>query len=245
MSRIFSIISSKGGVGKTTVAINLAASLAKLGRKVTLIDTSIKTSDLGVYLGFHDYEYSLNDLLNREMDVRDAVYRLDSGFDIVPTSLAFEDMETSLLRFRNVIDELSDENDFIIVDTPPGLEEGAVKAIEVCTDCLIVTTQELPSVTGAIKTALMARKLGVNPYGIVVNKFNNMGVSISEIAAAVMVPVVAVIPEDRNLSRAVSMKSPVILCKPYSKAAIKFNFLGHMISGEEYHEPGFIRKLLG
>ncbi len=242
MCRIFAVVSSKGGVGKTTVAINLAASLANLGKKVTLLDTSIRTSDIGLYLGLCDYDFSLNDVLEGA-GIEKAIYRLEWNVDIIPVSLSMEKMNTGLGKFIEVTGKLATENDFIIIDTPPGLEEGSIQAIKACTDCIIVTTPELPSVTGAIKTALLSRSIGLNPYGIVVNRSSNSGISSHEIESATLLPVVSTIPEDRHVKKSVELKIPVTAWKPCSKASIEFSRLGGMISGEGYREPNFLRKI--
>ncbi|MBI5061052.1 MAG: AAA family ATPase [Candidatus Aenigmarchaeota archaeon] len=243
MCRVFSIISSKGGVGKTTVAINLAASLGRIGKKTIIIDTSIRTSDLGLYLGFVDYNYTLNDVLEGA-DVESSIHKLEYGMDIIPTSLSFDDRKTSLYGFNAVVDALMPLYDFIIVDTPPGLDEGSAKAIEACSDCLIVTTTELPSVTGAIKTALFSRNLGVNPYGIVVNKYDKNGVSVPEIESATLLPVVSIIPEDRHVKKAQILKEPVAVSSPFSRASIEFGRLSSNICGEKYDEPNMLRKII-
>lgn len=128
--KILAICNQKGGVGKTTTAINLAASLAHFKKKVLIIDTDPQanaTSGLGI--DKNEVEYSIYNVLVDEVDINLAVKNtVYENLDIVPSSIALAGAEVELVsaisreqRMRNALLELKNKYDYIIIDCPPSL----------------------------------------------------------------------------------------------------------------------------
>ncbi|MEM5806755.1 MAG: AAA family ATPase, partial [Candidatus Aenigmatarchaeota archaeon] len=94
MAEIIAFLSGKGGVGKTTIAINIANVLSTyFRRKVLIVDTNFTTSHLGLSLGIFYPEGNLNKVLRGEMNVEDAIHNYSLGLDLLPLSLSIRDLE--------------------------------------------------------------------------------------------------------------------------------------------------------
>ena len=93
MSKIITITSGKGGVGKTTSAINLGAALNSLGKEVIILDANLTTPNVGLHLGAPLVPINLNHVLSGKASVVDAVYEHESGTKVVPSSLSVKDLK--------------------------------------------------------------------------------------------------------------------------------------------------------
>ena len=117
MTKIFTIVSGKGGVGKTTTSINLSIALSSYGKNIALIDANLTTPNVGLYLGVPAVPTSLHHVLQGKKKLMDAIYSHKSGIKIVPGDISFsslndidlEMLEDSLLDLEGLVD-------FVLVD---------------------------------------------------------------------------------------------------------------------------------
>ena len=93
MAKIYTIISGKGGVGKTTSAVNLGISLSQLGEDVIIVDGNLTTPNIGIHLGAPIVPITLNHVLNNQASLEDAIYEHESGTKIIPASLSLKESE--------------------------------------------------------------------------------------------------------------------------------------------------------
>jgi septum site-determining protein MinD len=249
MARIISVLSGKGGVGKTTLVSNLGTALVKMGKKVTILDANVTTPNLSLHLGIPLYPVTLHDVLRDDTSIESAIYDHQTGLKIVPASLSTEALRgIDMDKMQSALSHLLSNNDIIIVDAAAGLGKEAIAALNVADDLIVVTNPELPAVTDALKTIRVAQSNGTNVLGVVVNRVKGLSheMSMSEIRSMLDVPIISIIPEDIHIPKSISKKIPVVHHKPRSKSSIQFQKLASRITGEPYRgaeEKSWVERL--
>jgi len=247
-TRVIGVISGKGGAGKTIVSINLAAALQKYyGKKVLLIDTNPTTSHIGLYLGMYSTPNTLNDVLRKNMPLKNAIYEHTSGIHVIPTSLKMDDLKNvSFDSLQKKLKQLEGEYDYIILDSAPGFGKEALITLKTADEILMVTNPLAHTVTDAIRANEMAKKFNLNTLGIAVNMVRKQGYELkkNEIESIVGVPVHAMIPFDNVVMESVNKKQPVVHMN--SSANNEFRRLAAIINGEKIEiKTGFWSRLFG
>jgi septum site-determining protein MinD len=250
MAKIFTITSGKGGVGKTTTAINLAAALNSLNENVVVVDANLTTPNVGVYLGAPIVPVSLNHVLLGKAEVDEAIYEHESGTKIVPSSLSIKDMEkTDLKKLGAAMKRLAKISDYIILDSAAGLGDEALTAIEAGDEIILVANPELASVTDALKTAKIAESLGKTVRGVIITRVKKDGMDMpyTNVKEMLELPVLGVIPEDRAVRHSHVLKNAVLHTHPKSKAARAYREAAKKITGKEYppEKVSFWRRMFG
>lgn len=248
MTRLITVIGGKGGVGKTTLASNLATALSDLGQNVVAIDANLTTPNLGLHLGLPLAPKTLQDILRGEAKIREATYPHPLGFSIIPASMNINDLQNvDVGRLPEVTLNLIGKADYVIMDCAAGLGREAVSAIEAATEVLIITNPDLPSVADALRTIKIAESQGKKVLGAVVNKVKGKWYELTrkEIEEMLGMPVLVEIPEDKNVSRSIAIKTPVVNYNPDSPASIEVRRLAHQLVGLpfKYKKPRSFRLL--
>ena len=236
MRRVVGVLSGKGGVGKTTTSINLSLAMHNLGEDVVVVDTDLKNPTLGIQLGVFNYDNTLHDVLQKGMPLLEAVYVHKTGLRFVPSHVSLGYLNIDPSRLGRAFSELYFTT---VLDAPPGLGKEAMSVMEVCDELLIVTTPALPDVAGALRTIEVARSMGKRVAGIVLNKRRGKSYEVTarELEATSGVRVLAEIPWDDNVMRAVSGKEPVVAFNPYAPSSIRFYELASQLAGKPYSPP--------
>lgn len=250
MSRIISVISGKGGVGKTTLVVNLGAALAsKFKKDVIIVDCNVTASHLGLYLGMYYYPVSLNQVLTGEMRIDKAIYNYSiPGLRIIPASLSLNDLKgVDVAEMKKHIKELFGEADFILLDGAPGFGREVMAAMQASDEVLFVTTPFIPSIIDTMKCFNAASDIGTKPLGLVLNMSGEGRHELlpNEIEQMVELPVISQIPRDKNVLKSLSSKIPVIDYSPGSKASKEIIKLAAHLAGENYRHKGLFHRISG
>jgi septum site-determining protein MinD len=239
MTKILTIVSGKGGVGKTTCTINLAMALNSYGKNVAVVDANMTTPNIGLYLGVHSVPISLHHVLQGKEKILDAMYRHPSGVKFVPGDISFSSLDgLNLEALDDSLLDLEGIADYVLIDGAAGLGEEASKAISVSDGVLIVTNPELPAVTDALKATKLVNELRKPVTGIVINRFKSDGIDmeVKEIEKILEFPVIGAIGEDTSVRESIAKKNAVFLTHPDTEASKNYKRLAAKLLNVGYKE---------
>ena len=237
MSKIIVITSGKGGVGKTTTAINLGAAINKFGKDVLIVDANISTPNLGLHLGSPEVPINLNHILLKKADVFEGVYEHESGLKIIPSSLSIKELKTiKLEKLRDLKKEFKKISDYIIIDSAAGLGTEAMAAIELAGELIVITNPEMPAITDALKTIKVAEQMKKNVKGIIMTRVrkDNIEIQPETVKEMLEVPILGMVPEEISVRESLNKKDAVVHTHPKSKAARAYKEIAAEIIGENY-----------
>jgi septum site-determining protein MinD len=238
MSKVIVITSGKGGVGKTTTAINLGAAINHFGGDVLVVDGNLSTPNLGIHLGSPEVPINLNHVLTKKADVFEAVYEHDSGMKIMPSSLSIKEFEKiDPRKIKDSKKELEKVADYVIIDSAAGLGEEAKATINMADELIVVTNPEMPAITDALKTIKTAQLNKKNVIGVIVTrvKQNKIEMNSDTVKEMLEIPVLGMVPEDLCISEALSMKDSVIHTHPKSKPSRAYKEIAAKLIGTDYN----------
>ena len=250
MAKLITITSGKGGVGKTTTAINLGAALNAFGKEVIILDANLTTPNIGLHLGAPIVPISLNHVLLGKAKISEAIYEHESGTKIIPSSLSVKELKRlNHGKLKEVGKKLRKMADYIIYDSAAGLGEEALAAIESGDELIIVTNPEIPAVTDALKTSKIIEEMGKEVRGVIVTRVRNTKTEmpIANVRDMLELPILGVIPEDKNMQTALVMKDAIMHTHPRSKASRAYRVIAARIIGNTSYKEDYtiLERLFG
>ncbi|MEE9345884.1 MAG: septum site-determining protein MinD [Methylococcales bacterium] len=266
MARTIVITSGKGGVGKTTTSASFAMGLAKKGHKTAVIDFDVGLRNLDLIMGCERrVVYDLVNVINDEANLNQALIR-DKRCDnlyILPASQTRDKDALSQEGIGKVIDELSKDYDYIVCDSPAGIEKGAMLAMYFADDAIIVTNPEVSSVRDSDRMlGIMASKSRraeqndepVTEY-LLLTRYDPSRVkrgdmlSVEDVQEILSMDLLGVIPESQDILNASNSGEPVILQEKTDAAKaykdVVGRYLGEDIPQRFINQKGFLGRLFG
>ncbi|MDP1729152.1 MAG: cell division ATPase MinD [archaeon] len=237
MGKVYVIISGKGGVGKTTSAINLGISVNELGKETIIIDANLTTPNVGLHLGSPIVPITLNHVMNNKAKVEEAIYEHESGTKIMPASLSIGELKNiNHDRLPEITKKLKKMCDYVFVDSAAGLGDEAKSAIKSADKIVIITNPEISAVTDALKTIKLAEEMNKEVIGVIITRHQDKKweMDIPTIKDMLEVPILGLVPEDDSIKESQRMKNSVIKTHPKSKSAKSYMRIARKILGPEF-----------
>ena len=251
MSTLIVITSGKGGVGKTTTAINLGAAINHFGKDALVVDGNVSTPNIGLHLGSPEVPINLNHVLNGKADVFEGIYEHESGLKIMPSSLSIKELEKlNLDKLKNLKKEFKKISDYVIVDSAAGLGEEAMASIKMADELILVSNPEMPAITDALKAIKLAESIKTPVKGVIMTRVKKNGIELdpSTVKEMLEVPILGMVPEEITIGESLNMKDAVVHTHPKSKAARAYKEIASALANVEYDsnkdKEKFLEKLL-
>ncbi|NTS78175.1 septum site-determining protein MinD [Catenovulum sp. SM1970] len=228
MARIIVVTSGKGGVGKTTSSAAIGTGLALQGKKTVIVDFDIGLRNLDLIMGVERrVVYDFVNVINGEANLNQALIkdkRVD-GLFILPASQTRDKDALTLDGVEKVLDELSEQFDYIICDSPAGIEQGALMALYFADEAIVVTNPEVSSVRdsdrilGILASKSRRAEKGLDPVkeNLLLTRYNPSRVergdmlSVEDVKEILAIPLLGVIPESQAVLKASNLGEPVVL----------------------------------
>jgi septum site-determining protein MinD len=239
--KVITITSGKGGVGKTTATANIGAALAAEGHKVCCIDGDIGLRNLDVVMGLENrIVYDLVDVIEGRCKLRQAMIR-DKRLPelyLIPAAQTRDKSAISPSDMVRLCDELRAEVDYIIVDSPAGIERGFRNAIAPADEVVIITNPEVSAVRDADRIIGLIEAEQKGPAKLVLNRLNPNMVRRGDMLAPedvlelLAIQLIGLVPEDENVIVSSNSGSPIVLDEK-SRAGQAFRNIAKRLAGQE------------
>lgn len=240
--KVLVITSGKGGVGKTTTTANIGTALAKAGKKVVLIDTDLGLRNLDLLLGLENrIVYTIVDVVEERCKLKQALVKDKKNPNLCLLAAAQTRDKTSVTseQLKSICDILKEENDYIIIDCPAGIEQGFENATAPATEAIIVTTPEMSAVRDADRIiGLLEAKEQIESHKLLINrvrpnlvKTNDM-MSVDDVQEILSCDIIGIIPEDTGIITSTNKGEPIVNDET-SLAGQAYQNVARRILGEE------------
>ncbi len=235
MAKVILVTSGKGGVGKTTVSANLGYALSYLGKRVALVEGDIGLNNLDVALNAEDrIVYDAGDVATGRASVAQCLIGINENLFFFPSATAAVNLITTEV-FLRVVRELKRNFDYVLIDSPAGLEENFHRAAVGAESALIVTTPHISAIRDGAKTVKKLYSYGIRECGLVVNRVNGEEVlakrqlSPEEIAEVTEIPLWGVLPEDDFVNKYTIADS----LNKHTDIGMSYSFIADILNGGE------------
>ncbi|HLV19146.1 MAG TPA: flagellar synthesis regulator FleN [Pseudomonas sp.] len=240
--QVIAVTGGKGGVGKTSVAVNLSLALADLGRRVMLLDADLGLANVDVMLGLAP-KRNLADVIEGECELRDVIIPGPGGIRIVPASSGAASMvRLSTQQHAGLIQafsDISDSIDVLIIDTAAGIGDGVTSFVRAAQEVLLVVTDEPTSITDAYALIkLLNRDYGLSRFRVLANmtqspeEGRNLYAKLTKVTERfldVALQYVGAIPADELVRKAVQKQRAVYEAYPRSRCAQAYRAIAQKV----------------
>ena len=242
MSRIIVITSGKGGVGKTTVTANLGMAIARLGHKVALVDADFGLRNLDLLLGLENrVVYTAVDVLAGQCRLDQALVKdkRQEGLVLLPAAQSRTKEVVTPDQMKKLVGALADKFEYILVDSPAGIEMGFQNAIVAAKEALIVTTPEIAAVRDADRVVGLLEAQGIKRIHLIVNRLKpgmvqaDQMMSVQDVQELLAVPLIGVVPDDERVIVSSNRGEPLVLAENASLPSTALNNIARRLNGEK------------
>lgn len=239
MSHVIVITSGKGGVGKTTSTANIGVGLARLNKKVVLVDTDIGLRNLDVVMGLENrIIYNLVDVIEGNCRIRQALIKdkHEPNLYLLPSAQTRDKSAVQPEQMIKLADSLKPLFDYIILDCPAGIEQGFRNAIAAADHAIVVTTPEVSAIRDADRIIGLLEAAGIKKIDLLLNRIRVAMVkrgemmSTEDVLDILAVNLLGAIPDEESIVTAANHGEPVVGSNTLSGQA--YMNIARRISGE-------------
>jgi septum site-determining protein MinD len=256
-AKVVTVTSGKGGVGKTTATANLGVALARMDKRVVVIDADIGLRNLDIVMGLENrIVYDLVDVVEGRCKLRQAMikHKQFAELYLIPAAQTRDKTAVSPADMIQVADKLRPEVDFILIDSPAGIERGFRNAVAPADEVLIVTNPEVSAVRDADRIIGLIEAAGKGPGKLILNRVKidmirkGEMLSADDVTDILAISLIGIVPEDEGVVPSSNSGNPVTL-NENSRAGMAFRNIARRLNGEEVpfmqlEESGnFLQKL--
>ena len=252
MARIIVITSGKGGVGKTSIVSNVGCALAKKGHSVCLIDADLGLRNLDVVLGLENrVVFDLQDVIENKCELEQALIK-DKKYNSLHVLPACKNLDVQKINFdylRKIINCLDSIYDFILIDSPAGIERGFFNAINSAKEAIVVSTLNISSIRDADKVVGILNSNAINDVKLIINKVDpsfiedDVSLNIDDVLEVLSIPLLGIVYEDEELI-ACSNHGQSVIDNKKSNSAQCFENIAKRLDGEVVNRAKFHKKSL-
>ncbi|WP_266079309.1 cell division ATPase MinD [Haladaptatus caseinilyticus] len=230
---VYAVASGKGGVGKTTTAINLGAMLAAAEHEVIVVDTDLGMANVEGYLDFDPAGSTLHEVLAGEAAVEEAIYDAPGNIDVLPSSTdihAFAQSQTA--KLQQVVAQLRETYEYVLLDTGAGISYDTILPLSLADRVLLVTTPDVAAVRDTAKTAELTARVDGTVRGAVLTQRSNDILNANDVEGTLDTDVLTVVPDDETVPLGIDAGRPLAVFAPNASAATAYRELADILTGE-------------
>ncbi len=236
------VTSGKGGVGKTTCTANIGMALAQRGHRVAVIDADFGLRNLDLLLGLENrIVYTAVEVLAGDCRLDQALVKDKRQPNLVLLPAAQNRTKEAVTpeQMKQLVSSLSENQDFILVDCPAGIEMGFQNAIAAADEALIVTTPEISAVRDADRVIGLLEANDVKTINLIVNRLKpvmvreDMMMSVQDVQEILAVPLIGVIPDDERVLVSTNRGEPLVLSENISVVGLTIDNVARRLEGEK------------
>jgi flagellar biosynthesis protein FlhG len=261
--QVIAVTGGKGGVGKTSVSVNLSVALAQMGRRVALLDADLGLANVDILLGLNS-KHNLEDVLAGTHTLSEVMLTGPAGIRIIPASSGTQHMsQLSAMEHAGLIhafSEISEQIDVLIIDTAAGISDSVISFVRAAQEVLVVVCDEPSSITDSYALMkLLNRDYGLTRFRVLANMtrtpqegqnlFNKLTLVTERFMDATL-QFVGSIPFDDGMRKAIQRQRAVVDMTPRGKASLAFHSLAEKVdkwplpSSPRGHLEFFVERLV-
>jgi len=247
MGRVIVLTSGKGGVGKSTSTANLGTALAILGKKTVVVDADVGLRNLDIIMGLESrVVYTSMDVIDGICDMAKAMVkdRRVKNLSLLAASQKNNKNDIQPEQMKKICTELKEEFDYVLIDSPAGIEQGFRNAAAGADEALIVTTPEVAAVRDADRIIGLLQNMGIDNMSLMINRLSPQMVKAGDmmtqqdVIEILAIDLLGVIPEDTEIMVSTNRGLPLTQSQG-SIAGAAFKRVAQRLEGQEVPIPEF------
>ncbi len=257
MGKVIVVTSGKGGVGKTTTTANVGTALALLGKTVVVVDADVGLRNLDIVMGLESrVVYTSMDVIDKQCELNKALVkdRRVDGLTLLAASQKNNKDDMQPEEMKAMCSKLQTDHDFVLVDSPAGIERGFNNASAGADEAIVVTTPDVSAIRDADRIIGLLQHAGIEPINLVLNRFspqlvgNGSMMDQADVLDILNIDLLGIVPEDVGVITSTNRGIPLVYedtstgSQAYMRIARRLT--GQRIPIPNLEEKGFLSNIV-